>query len=279
MQYLSWDFKVSSFSNTELPEVLVTPVIDGVPVYHGKVFDWMALQAFQFHPTRHTPYLFTCDCGEPGCAGIHEPMVIQCNGHTVEWQFNDSESYQFLHRAGWGDGSSPIVWSFDMHQYQQALQELMAQLSQYEAELGLLIHDDYYGTCEVTSTSLETSVAQFKRHYGKRLKELENTARYWGPFNHLSIQTVLSGKEVTWGLRWMISQYCNTENINEKSYLQKLRNYYEQDSNSLIDWFIATFTVDELAHRADHYQVDNDAFEREFKAQWRRGSLAFQLIE
>jgi len=52
------------------------------------VVDLTQLQASADHDG--TFYLFTCECGEPRCAGIEEPVTIRHDAAGVHWQLGDA---------------------------------------------------------------------------------------------------------------------------------------------------------------------------------------------
>lgn len=58
----------------------------GVPRLH-KMYANCERYPYQF-------YLFTCTCGEAGCAGLHNPIGVKERRHTIEWRV--PSEYTFL---------------------------------------------------------------------------------------------------------------------------------------------------------------------------------------
>jgi hypothetical protein len=84
--------EVSNFSRAHVA-IDLTVSIDGVALGdtsdeadNGVVLDGYALLATV--RSMHPQYFFTCGCGEAGCAGIFQEVVVSRSGSVVEWIFS-----------------------------------------------------------------------------------------------------------------------------------------------------------------------------------------------
>lgn len=68
--------------------------------------------------------LFTCSCGEPGCAGFQAPVFQKKSDSQVTWQFPLEEMYH----------TQKKLYSFDKNQFEQEFLKLFNQLQKLEKE-------------------------------------------------------------------------------------------------------------------------------------------------
>lgn len=67
--------------------------------------------------------LFTCSCGEPGCAGFQSPVFQKKNEQTVVWEFPKEDMYK-THKK---------VYEFDKEQFEAEFSKLFNELTKLEA--------------------------------------------------------------------------------------------------------------------------------------------------
>lgn len=115
--------------NTTTGSVEVAMLIDGTNLYNGL----LDVSGFLFagHLNGVSYDLYTCSCGDSGCAGFHVPLEQTRDAHTVRWSIQDTKLAKVL-----GGNTA----TFDALQFDAACAELRAQLQAYEAQ-GL--HADY----------------------------------------------------------------------------------------------------------------------------------------
>lgn len=67
--------------------------------------------------------LFTCSCGEPGCAGFQSPVFQKKNEATVIWEFPKEDMYK----------TSKKIYEFDKQQFEEEFLNLFNGLKNLEA--------------------------------------------------------------------------------------------------------------------------------------------------
>ena len=103
--------------------VTVEALVDGRSLYDGEpdVFDAVRVLAQSTHPD--TLDIYTCSCGNAGCAGIWEDTNLVVGKDFVSWVFPESDF-----RSRFGDevfpAGTPMTVTFTKSQYVEALKEL-----------------------------------------------------------------------------------------------------------------------------------------------------------
>lgn len=109
--------------------------------------------------------LYTCSCGEPGCAGFQSPVVQVKNGETVTWTFPETDDYK----------TDKKVYEFENAQFTAEFEQLLANLLKLEED-GIydttLIPLDYGD--EQDPLELPQSIAKSFEWYGNRYQAEQN---------------------------------------------------------------------------------------------------------
>jgi hypothetical protein len=110
--------------------ITVTPVIDGTPMPNIGVFD--AVDMLIYGASTAESELYTCSCGNAGCAGFHEPVQLQAVGETMTWLFPERPFRAQLGPAlvpSIVPAEVPLAVMFDREQYVKALATLESDLA------------------------------------------------------------------------------------------------------------------------------------------------------
>jgi hypothetical protein len=81
-------------------------------------------------------YLFTCSCGNPGCAGLHESGAIEVNDDRVTWVLPREPVARAL-PADLVPETGPVRLEFDRPAYEQAMEQATLDLERISRETGL----------------------------------------------------------------------------------------------------------------------------------------------
>lgn len=101
-----------------------------IPAFERYAFDTLRVIARGTSPGEFYP--FTCGCGVPGCAGIHEPAVLEVTDDEVRWRF-PMEGFA----EGWPEQlPDSCVVAFSRVAYEKALADLLAELETLETSTG-----------------------------------------------------------------------------------------------------------------------------------------------
>lgn len=103
----------------------VTPVLDGIPVPNIGVFD--AVDMLLYGASDAETDLYTCSCGNAGCAGFHEEVRLRAGPDTMAWEFPE-EPYRASLDPAIIPAGAPLRVTFDKAQYTQALAALESDL-------------------------------------------------------------------------------------------------------------------------------------------------------
>lgn len=123
-------------NNTEYPFIRVRaePFLDGEPAEAGHFFDLGLILAMGATPLEEA-YIFTCSCGAPGCAGIHESASIEASDDLVTWVL-PREPFARSLRADLVPESGPLRLEFDRAAYEQALEQVTLELEKISQDTG-----------------------------------------------------------------------------------------------------------------------------------------------
>lgn len=107
---------------------------------------------------RSSFYLFTCSCGEAGCAGIFNGILVKVRKNTVEWRINDEKTIEILGKK---------FFSFPRKEYEEATVGIAKRLLESEKKVGrkLIIECDNHGDEAETST-IQDYLDIHKKRYG-----------------------------------------------------------------------------------------------------------------
>tara|TARA_R110000744_G_C19371770_1_gene563140 strand:+ start:16608 stop:17105 length:498 start_codon:yes stop_codon:yes gene_type:complete len=87
-------------------------------------------------------YLFSCSCGDAGCAGIWNGIRVKVRKNTVEWRVKKKDGYEFLDKT---------FYSFDHKQYEKAYNDFFFWLGmQDDVDSKLCTDLGYYEGGETT---------------------------------------------------------------------------------------------------------------------------------
>lgn len=103
----------------------VTPVLDGTPFPNIGVFD--AVDMLLYGAADAETDLYTCSCGNAGCAGFHEEVRLRASSDTMAWEFPE-EPFRALLDPAIIQAGAPLHLTFDKAQYVQALAVLESNL-------------------------------------------------------------------------------------------------------------------------------------------------------
>lgn len=74
--------------------------------------------------------IFTCDCGEGGCAGIFEGIHVTHEGELVHWDFRRPQSAEQIgpDMDAWWDIATPVHLTFRRSQMMNAVQSYLGEI-------------------------------------------------------------------------------------------------------------------------------------------------------
>lgn len=116
-----------------VPRAVVRPLVNGRPVCARYLFDASALLTQR--DVSGPVDLFTCTCGEPGCAGLFDDTVLEVEGPLVHWHFPE-DPFRSTLGENWFTSAEPLTFTFTREQYLHALAGLTVGLVANERELG-----------------------------------------------------------------------------------------------------------------------------------------------
>jgi hypothetical protein len=131
--------KVPNFSEPHIA-IDLTVSIDGRILVNtdGDVGDDVILDGYtlletlhpsKFHQFQPEYFFFTCECGEPGCAGLFDGVVVTRLEQTVVWRFPDAYG-PLLRARGFGNVR---IFEFERAAYDSALQRIYNFVRRAEA--------------------------------------------------------------------------------------------------------------------------------------------------
>ena len=107
-------------------------LVDGIDLGEGAgyVFDWLWLVAQGAEGGEFD--LFTCSCGVPGCAGIHESCVLHAEVDRITWALPET-AYAALLRPRVVPQGAPLRFVFEREAYLQALEASLVEFESLQA--------------------------------------------------------------------------------------------------------------------------------------------------
>lgn len=121
------------------PVALVRLLIDGQePLRSTKERPFDAIEALSTVEEQGERFLYTCSCGEPGCAGLFEGVHVGSDEDTVQFRFPGEAYEHMLEPSFKPPAGEDFVAVFDRKQYRQAFEELEQELRGLEAENPLM---------------------------------------------------------------------------------------------------------------------------------------------
>lgn len=109
------------------------PLVDGVPLLNGYVFDVAPLIGYGLRDVDTD--LYTCGCGVAGCAGIHDQIQLRADRSSMTWTFPE-EPFRKELAPGLFAADAPLSLRFERKQYHQALRSVEAELLTLAADGG-----------------------------------------------------------------------------------------------------------------------------------------------
>lgn len=163
---------------------VVRPLINGRALLPKFTFD--AFEVLAQRTDAGPAFLFTCGCGEPGCAGIDDEVYIGMAGPLVTWTLPE-EPFRELLGASWFEPDEELVLRFSQTQYAAALQQLADRLFTLEVAAGgsLAIAPDSCQPTELLATRLAARRAQ-------KQEEVEQLAERLSTFGPLLTEDVVA---------------------------------------------------------------------------------------
>jgi hypothetical protein len=120
-----FDLRLELLGSEKEPFARVALLVDGIRVDRGYSIDFTRLLKACMAPGQH--YVFTCSCGDPGCAGFDDGVEVQIRGLALYWSIRFPEATDLFHSE---EGQlkrlvKPTVWVFDQR---QVLEEIRQEL-------------------------------------------------------------------------------------------------------------------------------------------------------
>lgn len=113
----------------ELPVAVVRLLINGLePVTSGSGRPFNARDVLLYGRWADDLELYTCSCGVPGCAGIHDAVRVTRTESQVLWALPLSTYRKLLNGADALDENEYALFTFDRTQYEAALESLEGEL-------------------------------------------------------------------------------------------------------------------------------------------------------
>jgi len=109
------------------------PLVDGVPLLKGYVFDIAPLIGYGLRDVDTD--LYTCGCGVAGCAGIHDHVKLRVDGEVMTWTFPE-EPFRKELAADLFPAGAALTLRFDATRYRKALRRVEAELLALAADGG-----------------------------------------------------------------------------------------------------------------------------------------------
>lgn len=110
--------------------------------------------------------IFTCDCGEAGCAGIFEGIHVTHEGELVRWDFRRPQSEELIEPSmgAWRDTATPVHLTFRRSQMIHAVQHYLGSIRAIAGD-----NPDAFGW-PVAAISVRTimGIDPMKPYYGGR---------------------------------------------------------------------------------------------------------------
>lgn len=165
---------------TQIPHMtraVVRPLVNGRPMCLRYVFDPSVVLAQGARSGQLDP--FTCDCGEPGCAGIFEEVEVQAKEGVVCWQFPEDPFRQQL-EGTWFSPAEPLRFYFSQRQYEAALETLTKDLVGLEARLGCNVAVSPHER-EAPEESIMARIAAWRAEFEEGAQFMEYRLQTFGP--------------------------------------------------------------------------------------------------
>jgi hypothetical protein len=129
-------------------QISVSPLVNGIFLLRDDdedsyddalLFDAMHLLARGTVPGECN--LFTCACGDAGCAGIFDNTQFTCENDIVSWIFPDGP-FKNIFSSGIMENRDRLEVKFSKDQYEKALQSLTLAIKKINNDSGLAVHVD-----------------------------------------------------------------------------------------------------------------------------------------
>jgi hypothetical protein len=121
-----FDLKVDLAGSVKEPFARVQIWVDGLQVGKGNAINFTALLNASLSSGRH--FVFTCQCGVAGCAGIEDGVEVEVDGAWVRWTLRFPQSTDLFDGdiGHWRRAVKPTVWLFEQREMlREVRQELV----------------------------------------------------------------------------------------------------------------------------------------------------------
>jgi hypothetical protein len=139
----------SEAKEVDLPFALVKALVDGnEPLRSTESQPFDALTAILYGVRSGECFLYTCSCGVPGCAGLHEGVLVSIADAQVTWAFPSITYRKKLQPPFVSETLESVVLTFQSEQYFEAFKNLTARLHALAADnphLQLSFDEQGYG--------------------------------------------------------------------------------------------------------------------------------------
>lgn len=161
----------------------IAPIVNGTLLSTSWVFDTTALLV-RNNIGYHLFNMFTCSCGEAGCAGIHDEVHLRVQSDIVQWQFPRQKPFiRILIPTHFASVDSPLVWTFDASAYATALASLIAMIEKLETQtldmpVELWPQDGSPNNAPTQKVLIQLETA--KRWFNEYSERTDDARAYWG---------------------------------------------------------------------------------------------------
>lgn len=198
LEFLIMTETVAANEDTEAHQLLsVVPIIDGLPFDVG-VLD--AALLFALGARTYEFDLFTCSCGDGGCAGFFDSVKVVSTETEVRWHIPEAPYRARMAAELLPPPGSPIVFTFEKQAYLAALQAGERALLAHEAASDLPSALAPVSYPDLTTT-VAAQLAETKAWLNNRLAEIAEEKQFWGPLYDATIEVTIP-ESTTYGI-WL----------------------------------------------------------------------------
>ena len=195
----------------------IAPIVNGNLLSTSWVFDTVALLV-RNNIGYHLFNMFTCGCGDAGCAGIHDEVHIRVQSDIVQWQFPRQKPFiETLVPAHFASVDNPLVWTFEASAYASALASLVVMIEKLEKEtldlsVELWPQDGRPNNSPTPKVLIQLETA--KRCFFEYSKKKEDARAYWGSLYAASLTIAVEDATYNISVRDFLEVVC--DQIHEK---------------------------------------------------------------
>ena len=195
----------------------IAPIVNGNVLSTGWVFDTTALLVRK-NIGYHLFNMFTCSCGEAGCAGIHDEVHVRVQTDIVQWQFpRQSPFIETLVPGYFASVDNPLVWTFEASAYTEALALLVTMLEKLETEtldmsVELWPQDGRPNDAPTQKVLIQLETAE--RGFNDYSEKKKDARAYWGALYSASLAIAVDDATYSISVRDFLEVVC--DKIHEK---------------------------------------------------------------